>query len=164
MKAAIQNLLEKYFEGKTSLREEAELKAYFREGKVPKELESYQALFRYFEDEKQRQLGSRFDDQLFQQLKKEDKPFKIGTIFPQVIRIAAAIAMLIGAFFVYQAIDKTKSSTKRVAWENYEIKDPQLAFEETKAALLLVSSKLNGGASKAAKEVGKIKKVSKIFK
>jgi len=164
MKAAIQKLLEKYFEGKTSLGEEAELRACFREEKVPKELEPYQSLFRFFEEEKKRQLGSGFDDQLLQQLKKKDKPVKIRNLFPQAIRIAAAIAVLIGAFFIYQTINKPKTSAKRIVWENYEIKDPKLAFEETKAALRLLSSKLNGGANKAAEEVEKIKKVSKIFK
>jgi hypothetical protein len=164
MKANVQNLLAKYFEGNTSLREEADLRDYFNGETVSKELEPYRTLFRFFENEKQLELGNSFDDKLLQQLKKEDKSFKIRSLIPHTIRIAAAITLLVGAFFLYQTINKPQNNLTSIAWGNHEIKDPQLAFEQTKIALLLVSSKLNGGASKAAKEVEKIQKISKFFK
>ena len=45
-------LLEKYFRGETSLHEEAELKQYFALGNIKKEHEPYRALFGVFETEK----------------------------------------------------------------------------------------------------------------
>jgi len=46
-------LLDKYFRGETSLHEEAELKKYFALGNVEKEHEPYRALFGVFAEEKQ---------------------------------------------------------------------------------------------------------------
>jgi len=50
----INRLLEKYFEGKTSLAEEKTLRKYFtKTTKLPPELEEYRVLFAYFEAEKE---------------------------------------------------------------------------------------------------------------
>ena len=49
----IKILIEKYFEGLTSLDEEQELRDYFRRESVPQELEMYKPLFRYFVSERE---------------------------------------------------------------------------------------------------------------
>ena len=46
----INNLLEKYWEGESSLQEEETLKQYFNHGTVAPELEQYQSLFQYFKE------------------------------------------------------------------------------------------------------------------
>ena len=48
----INNLLERYFQGKTNLQEENELKTYFNSGDVAPEHQMYQALFDTFVEEK----------------------------------------------------------------------------------------------------------------
>lgn len=51
----INNLLEKYFEGETSLVEETKLREYFANNKtLPPELEEYRILFSYFEVEQEK--------------------------------------------------------------------------------------------------------------
>ncbi|MDR1738143.1 MAG: hypothetical protein LBR66_04900 [Candidatus Symbiothrix sp.] len=45
-------LLEKYFEGQTSLSEEERLRSYFESESVPPEWQPYQALFQYFASER----------------------------------------------------------------------------------------------------------------
>lgn len=51
----INNLLDKYFEGETSLEEETELRLYFANNKtLPEDLEKYRVLFSYFEVEQEK--------------------------------------------------------------------------------------------------------------
>ena len=53
-KKHIQDLLDKYFEGETSLREEKELKDFFRKtALLPEEWKSYKQMFALFESERE---------------------------------------------------------------------------------------------------------------
>ena len=47
----IEELLEQYFEGRTSAEEEATLRRFFSSGEVPENLTMYKPLFAYFGDE-----------------------------------------------------------------------------------------------------------------
>lgn len=47
----IEELLDKYFEGHTSAKEEQQLRSFFAGGAVPEELTPYKALFGYFDEE-----------------------------------------------------------------------------------------------------------------
>ena len=49
-------LLEKYFEGETSIAEENELKYYFSSSNVAEHLEQYRPLFGYFAEAKEQKL------------------------------------------------------------------------------------------------------------
>ncbi len=49
----IRQLLEKYFEGQTSLFEEEELRNYFRQDEIPESLEQYKPIFEFFSLEKE---------------------------------------------------------------------------------------------------------------
>ncbi|MDR1527896.1 MAG: hypothetical protein LBS46_09565 [Dysgonamonadaceae bacterium] len=50
----IRELIDKYLEGATSLKEEETLRDYFQGEKIPEEWKVYQAMFRYFIDERQK--------------------------------------------------------------------------------------------------------------
>lgn len=50
----ITDLLNKYFEGETSCREERELRRFFAKGDLPEELEVYRPLFAFLEQEANR--------------------------------------------------------------------------------------------------------------
>ena len=58
------------------------------------------------------------------------------------------------------------SKAERMAtyWASKEIKDPQEAFLKTKAALLLVSKKLNNGTKAALQQVAKVQQVGQFIK
>lgn len=61
----IQQILERYWEGRTSLEEENILRAFFSQIDVPEELKQYRSLFLYEQTEtKADVLGSDFDDRL----------------------------------------------------------------------------------------------------
>ena len=78
----IEYLLEQYFEGRTSVEDEAMLRRFFISGDVPESLAMYKPLFVYFDDER-----------------KATKPKKTGKKFILWLSGAAACAaILIGTF------------------------------------------------------------------
>ena len=48
----IKGILDRYWEGETSLKEEQLLKTYFNSNQVAKELESFRPLFVYYKEQK----------------------------------------------------------------------------------------------------------------
>jgi hypothetical protein len=69
----INHLLEKYWEGETSLQEEETLQQYFNHGNVAPQLEQYQSLFQYFKEEQDVMISDGFEKRLLEQLEKEQK-------------------------------------------------------------------------------------------
>lgn len=95
----IQTLLERYFNGETTLEEEATLRAYFLGNNVDEELEAYKPLFVYYEEELEEHLGSDFDQRMLQ-LIDEPQQVKARTIslhrrFMPIIRAAAVVVFVL---------------------------------------------------------------------
>lgn len=118
----INNLIEKYMEGSTSLIEEKELKAYFSSGEIAPELLEYAPLFGFFAAERttvyqpKAELGSR-----------NNRFTWFG--------IAAGIAIIIG-IFLFEPTTQNDLGT---------IKDPELALQKTKEVLNFISREMNQG-------------------
>jgi len=121
----IENLLEKYFEGETTIAEENELRIYFGSSDVAQHLEQYKAMFGYFAKAKEQ----KFEQKIPLQSKKRNVAW---------LSIAASVVVLLGMFTFY----------------NYDVNqnqdlgtydDPQKAFEETQKALNLLSKNVNVG-------------------
>jgi hypothetical protein len=147
----IKEILDKYWEGETSLKEEQLLKTYFNSDQVAKELESFRPLFVYYKEQK-----AKTATQSFEGLKR--KPV-VHRLLPTWVTVAASILILVvaGTFcYVPQntsnpaifAIDETVKDT---------YKDPEKAYKEAKAALLLISKGLNKGMKKTKEGVKKAK-------
>lgn len=125
----IEILIEKYFEGETSIAEEKELKAYFSSSDVAQHLEQYKPVFGYFSQAKQEQFTASI-------------PLKSGRKQKRLawLSVAASVVVMLGiGFFAYQ---NTSEPTK----ENLGvIDDPEIAFKETQKALALISKHVNTG-------------------
>lgn len=121
----IEILLEKYFEGETSIAEENELKTYFSSADVAQHLEHYKAMFGYFSSAK---------EQKFEQ-KLPLKPKKIQVMW---LSVAASVVILLGMFTFY---NRNISQSEDLGTYN----DPEKAFEETQKALNLLSKNVNVG-------------------
>lgn len=157
-------LIEKYFEGETSLEEEAQLRAYFNSGEVDNELKVYEPLFQHFASEREQTLSADFDDALFQKMESaEAKLVKMRTWPRSLLRIAAVGAVLVVAMIFLQKSNTTHAQQASIDWSKYEITDEKKAYDETVKALKLVSSKLKKGSKKAVHEVEKMEKVGKYF-
>lgn len=159
----IKILLDKYFEGETSLEEENLLKAYFQGQGVAPEFLPFQPLFQFFEAEKQASLSHEFDHKLFQKIQHKPAP-RIRMITPFLTRVAAAAVLLLGIVVLFPKQQPQAKADAAIDWNQYEPQTEEEAIAEATAALELLASKLNGGAKKASKELQKIEKTSKIFK
>ncbi len=136
MESRIKDLIEKYWEGETTLQEEMELKNHFKENPslLPEGV--------YF-----RSLSKTGD-------KISPKFRHPGKRSPRSWWIAASIAVGIGTAAV--VIQDAKQQNQ------FAIKDPQEAYEITKRALMMVSTSLNEGTA-YSKELDKINEAEKIL-
>lgn len=126
--AKIEILIEKYFQGETSIAEEKELRSYFSSQDVAPHLEQYVAMFGYFTEAKQQE----FTQEIPQHTKKRKVMW---------LSIAASVAVLFGmvAFFMIN----TNQVVNQNELGSYD--SPEQAFEETQKALALLSSNVNVG-------------------
>ena len=124
----IERILEKYFEGETSIMEEKELKDYFASSNVAQHLEHYKPMFGYFSQGKQEQYKAVIPLQTTKR--------KIASW----ISIAATVTVLLGVgTFTFMNYNATKSQDLGT------YNDPEVAFRETQKALALISKHVNTG-------------------
>lgn len=160
----ISGLLDKYWEGVTTFEEEKELQDYFNSGNVAEHLKSFQPYFGFFQQEKEVQFSEEATGQLVAQLQEKATSDKgrILSLLPHLWKFAAAVILLIGlSVMVPQWAGYGHQKAIVLQDDSYE--DPEKAYEEVKAALMLVSNKMKKGTSVADKNLGKLKKAS-IFR
>ena len=141
----IEELLEKYYEGETSLEEERTLKDFFLSENVPMELAVHKSQFLYFAESS----GDEISDQEFEERVFTEK-MEIPVVplhsrrnrFYFITGIAATILLLIGLVFTFNE-DKFKRQEGNVSTA-----DPELVFTQTHDILALVSVNFNKGMDK----------------
>lgn len=146
----IEKLVEKYFEGDTSLEEEKHLINALNRADIPPHLAIIREQFNYFKGQKELNFQDKeFDGKI---IKSIDEP-RVISLFasnPWLIWLSgvAAIALILFAvFFPFRTINKV----------NDTFSDPNLAFNEAKKVLLYVSAKMNKGTGKL-EPIGKFEK------
>lgn len=122
----IEILLEKYFEGETTIAEENELKKYFSSSDVAQHLEHYRGMFGYFTAAKEQ----RFEQVIPLKTKTQKKVAWLS--------IAASVVVLLGLFTFYN-----QNISQNQDLGTYD--DPEKAFQETQKALNLLSKNVNVG-------------------
>jgi hypothetical protein len=144
----VKELLDKYWEGETTLEEEQVLKNYFNSTNVAADFEQFKPLFVYFKKEK-----SLTSKQSFVHLTQLSR---VRPLIPKWLMAAASILLFIvgGLSYNYDTVLTVKEDTKLIA-DTY--KDPQEAYKEAKAALMLISKGLNKGITKTKDGVKKAK-------
>lgn len=124
----IETLLEKYFQGETSIAEENELKNYFSSQDVAQHLAQYKPIFGYFSLAKEQ----KFEQELPLKTKKRNVTW---------LSIAASVVILLGiGTYTYYNYDNAKDSQNLGTYD-----DPQKAFAATQKALALLSNNVNVG-------------------
>lgn len=137
MESRISLLMEKYWRGETSLKEEQEIREYYQTNP------SLAAEGSYF-----RQLQER------RELKMDAQAFKPRSMSGTWTMVAATIVGIIAAVLVFQDAKKQRE---------YVVDDPKEAYEITRNALLMVSSGLNEGQVYTS-QIHKINKAEEIIK
>jgi uncharacterized protein (DUF427 family) len=124
----VEILIEKYFQGETSIAEEKELRSYFSSQDVAPHLEQYKAMFGYFTEAKQQE----FTQEIPQHTKKRNVMW---------LSIAASVVVFFGivTFFMIE----TNQPVTQNELGSYD--SPEEAFKETQKALALLSSNVNIG-------------------
>jgi hypothetical protein len=126
----IEILLERYFEGETSIEQENELRSYFSSADVLPHLEKYKPMFGYFPQAKEQNLVP--------EILLETKKKKLAWL-----SVAATIVFFMGigtyVFFNYDNLD-TKEKKELGTYD-----DPEVALRQTQKALALLSNNVNVG-------------------
>ncbi len=141
----IESLLEKYFDGETSIEQEKQLTKYFSSDNVAQHLQQYQPMFKYFEKE----IQTTYKQEIV--LKSNNKIVWFS--------MAASLVLLAGIGVFY--LMNNKQANQEEGLGTY--KSPEIAFAETQKALQMLSSNVNVGINSVA-YVGEYQKTkNKIF-
>lgn len=134
-------LREKYWEGKTSLEEETELKRYFSTGSFSNEPEK--AYFDFLHNKGAlNPLDEEFDNDILNLINEKNNEIKTKKSILNYWYIAASVVLVISISIIFRTeITRVEKPINMVQIDTYD--DPAKAFEETKRALLLISSRLN---------------------
>ena len=157
----IESLLEKFYEGNTTLQEEEALKRFFTGKDVPSSLKEHQPLFSYYVHERNSAIADpAFNHKLDAQLPGQTVehrliPISSGsrrTMF--IVSIAASVLLLIGLFFTF------RHDIFQEKYSQAGNPDPKAAYADASGALLLVSGNLNNGL----KHLERLQMVDKAMK
>lgn len=164
---AIKILVEKYFEGETSLQEEAQLSEYFNSDEVVAELKQYQPLFHFFKAEKGVLLNENATERLnkigIQNLDENHTNRNPTSYIRHLSWWQAAAAVFILGVSSYFITKQFKNPNRKCVADNCRVKvydetdDPQKAFEEVQVALKLVSKKMKKGTDETTEGMKKVK-------
>jgi hypothetical protein len=133
----IKQLIDKYFDGESSLEEEQQLREYFRRENIPDELKSYAGQFRYFEEQSNQPAEIEpFAKIDFEEKSKAEEGLrrvannKVNSSFIWPLRIAAGFALLLIGFSAghFWGSENTAS--------NQEIASLQFEVRQIKEALV----------------------------
>jgi hypothetical protein len=97
MKQDIEALLEKYYEGETTLAEEKLIRQFFQQDDVPTHLQSHASQFQYFVEARNQHPSAAFNNRLVATLNASE-PTPVRRLTSWAIRIAAGVALLLVGF------------------------------------------------------------------
>ena len=161
----IQTLLDKYFEGSTTVAEERQLKAYFQQQDIPADYLPYKQLFEWQVAEKEISLPSQFQDKLLIAIENQPKSsFLRRILLHPASKAAAVITLVMGMWWAYQ-VDSSRqvsSTTAEINWEQYQPQTAEEALTITRNAMIMISKELNRGTAKVAKEVVKVRQLGRV--
>ncbi|MBA7554713.1 hypothetical protein ES705_47344 [subsurface metagenome] len=165
----IEKLLQKYYNGETSLEEEEVLRTFFASRDVPDHLEAEKEMFTYyygpFKDEAP---NPGLEEKILDAIRIEGSRYRMQPVKKRLYlftSVAAGFLILLGSYFLITGKNGIEFSLKKYE-DTYE--SPELAYLETKKTLLLISEKFNRGTKelqtlstfdRVAKELNNISKV-----
>lgn len=130
----VEYLIEKYWEGNTSLEEEKLIQEFFAKGNLPGHLEVYADLFAANEFALHPELGKGFDDHIMHRIK-EDQKSTSWNVFKMA---AIGLILIITSISVFQV-----DSKKQLADDTFNT--PEAALAETKKVFAMISEAMNKG-------------------
>lgn len=142
----IRVLLEKFYNGESTLQEEITLREYFSGDQIDPEFIADKDLFLYQAQQiENNQEVPDISEEIWNNLSKQenDKRKVVRSLPYFYLRIAASIIILVGSFFLIK--DQVFDNKNKIQYtDTYD--NPELAYQQTKETLLYVSAMLNSGA------------------
>jgi hypothetical protein len=160
----INELLEKYWEGESSLEQERRLKEYFASENVAEEHKKFAPLFGFYAKEK----ASQIDLSLEKTFREGETAEKVdrGRIFTMpryLFSIAASIALVVCSVFIFKHFNQLNEHSYVSVEGQVEDLESEEALQLAEEALLFLSGKLNKG-SKTVKKNLIVTKKGQLFK
>ncbi len=169
----IDKLLEKYWAGETTLSEETELRTYFSGSEIAESHLPFVEAFAYQNEIATAVLPDDFEAEILKEISNQEKTAVIKPIngYRKLMAIAAAILFLLTAGFF---LLKTPTPSNELAdaclpdrqvphliinGKVYYPSSEEEAYELTKQALLLVSSKMNKESKASLKSLKELKNI-----
>ena len=157
----IKLLIEKFYNGETSIHEEQLLKDYFDQKDIPEQFSDTKEYFNFLQKEASLELDDDFDDKFFKEAGLDEHHSNNKRIW--MYRISGIAATIL--VFVLVWIGTELLQPKEVYGT---ISDPAIAFLETQKAMDEVSKKMNMGLKPAEKTVktidNSVKKIEEFKK
>ena len=145
----IKLLIEKFYDGETSKREEQLLKNYFDQKDIPEQYSDTKEYFNFLQKEAALELDDTFDEKFFKETGLDEHQTNNKRIW--IYRISGIAATILVFILVWVGTELFQPK------EVYgTISDPAIAFLETQKAIDEVSKKMNKGLQPAEKTVKKI--------
>jgi len=139
----MEELLDKYYQGKTSISEEKILRDFFEGDDVPDHFRAEAEIFGFFNREKEATLSGEMEanfDRIISGAKSRNLNLGRGLKYYWLSGAAAVILILIGIFV---DLKLRENNAYRAGQDTFE--DPYLAYNEARKVLYLVSEKMNTG-------------------
>ncbi len=139
----IKKLLEEYYRGNTSTRDEEEIMEFFRSEHIPDELASDAALFGFFREERSFQGNEKLEKRIAEAIVSHGA--ERSSVFSRwkYYWISGAAAAILILMAVFADLKLRNNSPYAVKEDTYE--DPYLAYAEARRVIYFVSEKMNEG-------------------
>lgn len=134
----IKHLLQRYFEGETTVAEEQLIDAYFNSGNVAEELKEYTGFFRGKSELKEAVYEDKIEEDILKLINANEPKQKTRRLilWQAVTGIAASVVIVLGGYLFYQQKEQPMNDT----FEN-----PEVAYAYAEQTLAYVSAKYNKG-------------------
>jgi hypothetical protein len=145
----LNRLLEKYYKGESTEKDEAELRSFFSENNIPEGYEAEKVIFSYYRNTMEvPEPSPDFESGILagiDEYESKSSSLNLRKFILPLISTAAALLIMAGLYFFF--IDRSEPRNT--------YSDPEIAYAETMKILMKVSSELNQGAM-ALEPVAKI--------
>ena len=141
----IKHLLQKYFDGDTTIEEEISLKNFFSGGDIPEELNVEKEIFKYFILSAEiPEPSADFEEKIFSAIGRDDgntvQSGRRRRLYMTLTGAAAGLLILAASYFFFTGGPEPRDTYS----------DPELAYSETMKILIDVSARLNKGTESLA--------------
>ncbi len=145
----IEQLLERYWQGGTSLEEEEILRVFFSQAHIPDSLMPYKELFASERMWREVRLGEAFDAKVLERVRKEEPVKARRVTWPQRMKpfykAAASVAIILTLGNAAQNSFRQEGAECDYNYESYQdsYDDPETAYSQMSDALQMVSQGLS---------------------